>query len=87
MHGFPRLLFPYFIQRLFADLQAYNASHRDALWACRSAIFKHFSSFTFVLLVHFDGNTFVLLLEYILNSTLLLATEYIYIALLVLLLK
>ena len=23
-----------------ADLQAHNASHRDALWACRSAIFK-----------------------------------------------
>ena len=23
-----------------ADRQAHNASHRDALWACRSAIFK-----------------------------------------------
>ena len=30
-----------------ADLQAHNASPCDALWACRSAIFKHFCTFTF----------------------------------------
>ena len=50
-----------------ADLQAHNASWREALCACRSAIFKHFVLLLLVLKVHFDGNTAVFLLWYILN--------------------
>ena len=30
-----------------ADLKAQNASHREAFWAFRSAIFKAFASFLF----------------------------------------
>ena len=66
----------YFIPRPFENSRstspAHNASHRDALWACRSAIFKPLVLLLLVLSVHFDADTFILLLKYILNLGLLL---------------
>ena len=45
MYHFSPILYIGYLK--IADLQAHNASHHNALWACRSAIFKHFITFTF----------------------------------------